>query len=136
MDEKIVHAPCVTMWIEDGILYGEYAKDAEIDLPIAEQIVAARLKLSGDKSYPCLADISGIKSVSKEARVYMAKEGTLQMIALALITGNIFTRTLAHIFTIINKPPVATHYFGSKEAARDWLIQFVRDKKKLDALML
>jgi hypothetical protein len=116
----------VKMWIEQGIFYGVYAEGVEIDLDAAKRLVSERVQMMGDKSYPCLVDIRGLKSMTKEARIYMADEGAGQMIAAAMITGNPFTRTFAHLFLTLNKPKVPIRLFGSMEDGRDWLRPFVR----------
>jgi hypothetical protein len=118
--------PEVKMWIEDGIFYGIYAEDVEIDLDGAKRLVNARLQIMGNKSYPCLVDIRGLKAMTKEARIYMADEGAQQMIAAAMITGNVFTRTFAHLFLTLNKPKVPIRLFGNIDDAREWLQPFVR----------
>ena len=115
----------ITLWKEDEILYVKWADGINITLDIAKQAVEARIKFSEGISYPCLIDIRGIKSASKEAREYLAKEGTQLIKAGALLTGSILTRVLANFFLAINKPPVHTKLFTDEAEAKEWLKQYL-----------
>jgi hypothetical protein len=125
---KSIELPFVRMWLDDNIFYAVYAPDTEIDLHKAKEAVAARVKLCEAKSYPCLIDIRGLKSMSKEAREYLANEGAKYITALALITGNAFTRTFAQLFLIINNPFIPVRLFDDPQSAKQWLKSFVPDK--------
>jgi hypothetical protein len=116
MDE-LIETPYIKLWKEEGIMYAIYPEGIEVTLEIARHIVEKRLELTNKKSYPCIIDMRGIKSVSKEARTYLAEEGAQYILACGLITGNVFTRTLAHIFLTVNKPKVPTLLFADVAGA-------------------
>lgn len=115
----------VTMWMEENMLCARYADNLNMTLEIAKSCVGARVFFSKGESYALLIDMKGIKSVTPEARKYMASFGTLMVKAGALITGSALNRTLGNIFLAIDKPPVPTKLFTSEEKAREWLQQFV-----------
>jgi hypothetical protein len=115
----------VTMWMEENILCARYADNLHMTLEIAKSCVGARVFFSKGESYALLIDMKGIKSVTPEARTYMASFGTLMVKAGALITGSALNKTLGNIFLAIDKPPVPTKLFTSEEKAREWLQQFV-----------
>src|SRR5688572_15574930 len=100
--------PYVTMWMDENMICARYAKDLHMTLDIAKSCVGARLFFSKGKSYAMLIDMRGIKSVTAEARKYMASVGALHVKAGALITGSTLNRTLGNIFLTIDKPPVPT----------------------------
>ena len=114
----------ITMWMEENILCARYADNLHMTLEIAKSCVGARVFFSKGQSYALLVDMKGIKSVTPEARKYMASLGTLMVKAGALITGSALNRTIGNIFLAIDKPPVPTKLFTSEEKAREWLQQF------------
>lgn len=120
----MIETPYIKIWKEEGILYAVYPKDSEITLDIAKQIVATRLQFVQKKSYPCIIDMRNIKSATKEARTYLAEEGSEYILACGLIVDNVITRTLAHIFLTINKPKVPTLLFSDVASAKKWLIKY------------
>lgn len=114
-------SPYVTMWIENGILYGRFANDLELTLPIAKACVEGRIFFSKGKSYPMLVDMTGLKSVNKQARQYMATMGATLVTAGALITRSAVSKMIGNMFLTIDKPPVPVKLFTSELKAREWL---------------
>lgn len=117
--------PYVTMWMDGELICARYVKDLHVTLDIAKSCVGARLFFSKGKSYAMLIDMRGIKSVTTEARKYMATVGSLHVKAGALITGSSLNRTLGNIFLTIDKPPVPTKLFTDEQKARQWLQQYL-----------
>jgi hypothetical protein len=111
----------VSIWIEDGILYCLYKKDAVIGLEAAREIVAMRKKVVKGVSYPALAFIKNLKVVSKEARKYFAEEGTEGMTMGALLTDSGFSKILGNLFLAIDKPKMPVRLFTNIEEAIIWL---------------
>lgn len=115
----------VTMWIENGILYGTFAHDLHLSLDIAKSSVEARIFLSKGQSYPLVVDMRGIKSTTRDARRYMATMGTTLVKACALITGSALNRAIGNVFLSIDRPSVPSRLFTDEEKAREWLKGFV-----------
>lgn len=108
-------------WIESGIMHGEYLKPI-ISIEIAKEMVDTRHKLSEGKPISIVIDISRTKSVSKEARDYLAsEEGSINLIACALITKSRIQNLLANTFVLLNTPKVPIKFFRYKTYALDWL---------------
>ncbi len=121
----IFETPYMKIWKDGEILCSVYKDQLEIDLDIAKHCVEHRIKFSDSKSYPCLIDMKGVRSATKEAREYMAREGSLYMTAGALITGSALTKMLGNIFLSINQPAIPTKLFTSEVAAREWLKHYL-----------
>ena len=64
----MIETPFIKIWIEEGILCAIYAENIHVDIEIAKSIVHTRIMYSKGISYPALANIKGMKSVTKEAR--------------------------------------------------------------------
>jgi hypothetical protein len=69
--------------------------------------------------------MTGIKSISKEAKRYMATIGNTLVKAGALITGSTMGRTIGNISLTIDKPEVPTRLFTDEKKAKQWLRQYV-----------
>jgi hypothetical protein len=117
--------PYVTMWMDEDFLCARYKKALHMTLEIAKSCVGARLFFAAGKSYPLLVDMQGIKSVTTEARKYMASVGAMGVTAGALITGSQISRAIGNIFLAIDKPAVPTKLFTDEQKAREWLQQYV-----------
>ena len=119
--EKIIEIPIAKMWKEEGIIFVKFIDKLDMTLENAKSGVQARLELSEGMSQPVLIDMRGIKSVTKEAREYLAEEGAKLITAGALIVGSPLNRTLGNIFLWVNKPKVPTKLFTDEGEAREWL---------------
>src|ERR1700758_2121498 len=120
MKDKI-ETDYVKIWKEQSILYCVFSDNLEIDLNVAVHCVKERIDFSNNKSYCCLIDMRNLKFITKEAREYLATEGSKYVIAGALVTDSPLSNALANIFLLINKPPVPTKLFSSEKEALIWL---------------
>jgi hypothetical protein len=125
MNPEKYESQYVTMWVEEGILCAEFSKGLEMTLEIAKSCVEARIFFSKGKSYPLLVDMTEVKSMTWEARKYMASMGSTLVKAGALLTRSLLSRTVGNVFLKIDRPPVPVRLFTSKQNARSWLLQFV-----------
>ena len=110
---------------EEGILCGAFVKNIHIDLEKAKECVQTRVDFSQGISYPCLFDMREVRSITKEAREYLADEGSKFVKAGALLIGSAVTRALGNIFLTINRPPVPTKLFTDEKEAKEWLKQYL-----------
>jgi hypothetical protein len=115
----------IKIWKEGGILYSVFAEGLHIDIEIARKCVEARITFSRGISYPVFIDMKGIRSVTKEARDYLADEGSRLIKGGALLVDSALTKMLGNIFLQINKPQVPLKLFTDKDEAREWLQQYL-----------
>lgn len=110
--------------IKDSVIIGTYAKEFQIDLEIAKQILEQRILFQAGKEYSALADINDLKSMTKEARDYFAQKGGKDLLALAVIADSFVSRIVANLFITFSRPKVPTKCFQSRDEALKWLRQF------------
>jgi len=121
MKKNYLENEFIKLWIEDGILFGEYKQNLMINYESAVTIVAARLATCAGKDYPHVLNITGIRSTSKDARDYFSKgDGIKHMKSMALITDSPVSRTIGNFFLLLNKPTVPTKIFTKGEEAIEW----------------
>jgi hypothetical protein len=120
-----IEIPYVSIRLDKGILHCVFRDNLYIDLEIAERCVKDRITFSQGISYPCMIDMAGVKSVDKEARAYMAIEGSRLMKAGALLTDSFYTKMMGNIFLAINKPEIPVRLFSDKTGAIKWLKQYL-----------
>lgn len=122
--ENIIANDYVSIYFKEGILMAQY-QVAHIDLEIANTCVQFRLKNSPAYPIPVWIDLRHVRSVSKEARDFLATEESYRGIAVcALITPSIGTRLIARFFMHFSQPVAPTRLFGSGEKALNWLKDF------------
>lgn len=113
----------VKFWIEEGVIYNTYKSHVtEITLPMAKQIVADRVKLSGDGLWPGIIDPSKTVKMDSAARKYMASdEATGGLSAVAILVDNFITRMTGNLYLKIGRPRIPIQLFTSRTKALDWL---------------
>ena len=121
---EVKETPYIRMFIEDGILHIYYKKIDNMDLEIAQQCVHARKDFTKNQVYPCLVDVIQMKSSTKEARDYFAKEGNEGISANALIVNSSAFKMMANFYIMVNRPQNPTRLFTDKASALEWLEQY------------
>ena len=115
----------VHLSIEKGVLVAVYKAGLQIDLEIAEEIVETRLKFVEYRPYPVLVDDRGVKSMSREARVFFSSEKSLEGVkAGAILSRTTFSELLINFFLKISRPSIPIQSFANKKKALQWLQQF------------
>lgn len=123
-EDKMV-TPYATIWREGAFMRAKFADQLDLTLEIAKSIVEARIYYSKGKSYPLLVDVRGLRSTTRDARLYMATIGTTLTEAAALITGSSLNRYIVNVFITIDKPSVPAKMFTNEARAKEWLQGFI-----------
>lgn len=108
-------------YVKDSVMHFIYKHGVSLDLNAAKEVVSDRLKAQGNQSFRILCDIRGLKSINKEARDYLAKQGSQQVDAVALIVGSPARKVMSNFYLAVNKPEVPTRLFISEEEAMEYL---------------
>jgi len=118
-------APYLKIRKQDGILYCDFTYNIHLDLETARNYVEQRLLYSEGTSYPVCINMTKVKSVDREARAYLAKEGAALITAGALITNSPLSNFIANIFLSLNKPTTPSRLFTNEKDACDWLKNYI-----------
>ncbi len=108
-------------WIENDILFYVYKNGVEITLEVAIQIVKDRILFQQGKSYVMLCDIRGIKKVDKNARDYLATEGSVLLKAVALLSNTPLSEIISDFYVKTSPPSIVTKEFNDYEEALSYL---------------
>ena len=127
-----VNSPPVEFSIEKGVVFGIYRNDLIIDLVTAKTIVKERLKFTNSKPYPYLIDDRGVKSLTKEARVYFASEESYSYItACGMLYNSIFSAMVMRILLLAVSPPFPVRMFANKADAVKWLKNYTNESNTI-----
>lgn len=108
-------------WMEDGIMCSIFLIDFELNLKNCIELINFRHDFSkGEKQY-WLYDISGLKSMTKEAKDYASKYGQDYLHAAAIIVHSHMQKFLINTFIIVKKPDIPTRVFTDRSKAKKWL---------------
>lgn len=110
--------------LRNGILYFDYKENVIMHLEEAIKIVDDRLRLQEGKPYPILCNTRGIKSIDKDARWYLATEGSQLAIAVALIRDTPLSRLLAEMYMLGSIPSVPTTIVDNETEGLEFLIKY------------
>lgn len=111
----------VELFFKDAILFGIYQPPV-VTLDVAQKAVKQRLTFSEGKTYRVLIDIRRIKSVTAEARKFLAEPYCFDGISIAaIVVNNIFQETIGNIYIYLSKHPVPLKLFRSEKDAMNWL---------------
>lgn len=113
-------------WIDRGIMHFVYKEALVVDLQAAKKIVEDRIRCQDNIPYPAFADCRGLKEINREARNYLAKEGSNLIVACALLSDSVVHKTMANFYLTLNKPSTPTKLFTDKNDALVWLQQYVK----------
>ena len=127
MVENAVNTRTGTLWIAgNGIIRQNVVPGTDFTLQDAQETVTSMLKLSEGKVYPMLVDLTGLKSITHEARHYFGGEITgHEARAVALLFSSVITQVIGNFFLRFNNPKVPIKLFSSETQALTWLREFL-----------
>ena len=127
MKSKVITTSTGKVWLdEEGIIRETEDAGSSVDLNAAKEIIAAYAALCKNELKPILVDIRNIKSITAEARGYLAGEGGAKFTrAVALLIDSPLSRIIGNSFLGLNKPSFPTRLFTTKEQALIWLRGFL-----------
>ncbi|MDB5221287.1 MAG: hypothetical protein JWO86_9214 [Myxococcaceae bacterium] len=115
------------LWLgDDGILRADYKPRAELELADAQEIIRRLTAVSGGIRRPILVDLTGLKSISRDARNHFAGPETAAVqCAVALLVRSPMAKAIGNFFLGLNMSLVPTRLVTSKLPALEWLRQYV-----------
>lgn len=110
--------------IEDGIMFIKYNSGMDINEKAAKKIVRDRLRFQDNTSYPIFCDVSEIGFVNREARNYLAHEGSMMAKAVVFYLEDPLAMGTAKMYLAVNKPTVPTRWVLEKEKGLQFLEKY------------
>jgi len=112
------------VWIDKEVLFFEYSPIIKLTLPIAKQLLKLRLSIQNNKKYPILCDLRKVIDADTKAMDYLAKEGSIQATAVALLVNYPHTSITAEFYLKTSLPKVPTKVFEHKLKALEFLSEY------------
>ena len=112
------------VWIEKEILYFVYGPIQNLTLSTAKQLLKLRLSIQNNKNYPILCDLRQIIQAEKDAMDYLAKEGSIQATAVALLVNYPHSKVTAQFYLTTSLPKVPSQIFEDKLKALEFLSRY------------
>lgn len=114
-----------TYILDNGIVYATFHRGVRLKLDDAKFLLEERLKFIGNKSYPTIIDMRGLKSMDKETRDFLGQDkAAVGITAGALVIDSFISKVIGNIFLKFYTPPRPTKMFHSVEEAEEWLQQY------------
>lgn len=111
---------------KEGVVHMRYRPNSSVNLETAIENIQETARIGEGRKVPMVVNLTGVKSVSRDARRYYSGEETAKYVsAVALVAESPVSRVLGNFFLGIEKPPMPTRLFSSEEKAREWLVQFM-----------
>lgn len=123
---KRVSTTTAEIWLDEaeGILHGVFKAGAKETLTEAKENVAVAQGLAKGRKFGVLIDMSGIESISRDARNYYGgPEASSYSLGQALITRSVVGKLIANFFIGLNKTPHPVRLFNDRDDAIAWLKQ-------------
>ena len=89
-------------------------------------VASAALKAGNGKRLPIFVDITSLRSVTREARLYYRDEASVHATAAAILIGSVVSRVIANFVIGLDKPAVPARLFTSETKAIGWLKGFLK----------
>lgn len=112
--------------IEENILYANYEEDIVVDFQEAQDMVKERLAFQKGADYPIVIKLNGLKTSSKKARTFMAKEGIKGISAGAFVVNSSVEKVVFNFFLSIEKPKIPTRAFTESDEAVRWIKEVIK----------
>ncbi|HYF71008.1 MAG TPA: hypothetical protein VD884_22925 [Ohtaekwangia sp.] len=119
---------------DNDVILIELGDLLNVDLQIAKELVDRRLKIMKDTMHYMILDVSNIRRVSPEAKVYLQeKEGGLKnILGAAFLAGDPVSALIANIFAKTPKEFDAK-FFSSRRNAIKWILEYKKKNMKKSA---
>lgn len=127
MEREVIVTRVCRVWVgADGIARIIHVPGSELTLRDAEETMAAYLKLSKGKRLPLYVDTSGMKSMTRESRLYYASEETAKTgRAVAIVVDTPVSKVLGNFYIGLSNPHLPSRLFTSEQEALAWLKGFL-----------
>jgi hypothetical protein len=110
------------VWLDGEVLRGREDPGTETVIGDAIALVDAIRKLGGGVRLPVVMEISESKSVTREARAYLASDAVAEVVTMiGLVVGSSLSRALGSFWLTFNRPKFTVKLFTSVDEALAWV---------------
>jgi hypothetical protein len=115
------------VWLDpNGILRAQSKLNVDLTLEDAQDVVRQIGGLCKDQRRPILVDLTGLKSMSRDARKYFSGPETAKVeSAAALLVNSPIAKAIGNFFMGLNKGLIPARLFTSEAQALEWLREFL-----------
>lgn len=112
-------------WFDDEGFFVTISSDSERNFDNIKQSMRKTHEVFKGEKYCTLIDSTLLKPMSRDARLYATTEFKKLYKAMAIVSSNPFSRTLANLmFAFTGKDDLPRRIFATEEQARQWLRVF------------
>lgn len=112
---------------KDSIIYITFRENLNLNARTAQAIVAERLAFQANAPYPVICDVTTIKSIDEEARMYLASRGSNQIEVVALVSEASTVYEMGMLYKAFNSPKAPTEVFSTAEEAENYIKQLKKE---------
>ena len=127
MEKKVFENRNSRIWLaDDGIIRQVLREGAEQTLTDAKEDQEIYSKLCNRQKIPTLIDISAIRSITREARLFYSQELAVKYnSAMVLVVGSQVSRVIANFMLGLTRPAIPIRLASSQEKGLNWLKQYL-----------
>jgi len=137
MMESLLESSISTAYFQHSILYVILKPGCVIGLQEAEAQMEAWREMSNEikneNAYGLCIDLTGIKSITKEARLVYAKGRGLNNVGVALLITSPYVATVANLSLRLRGSEKSIRIFFSRNKAENWLRKRLKNQDFLVA---
>lgn len=107
------------------IFFADFPHGLKVDIAWAKKMVANRLDITQDKKHFLVIDMSNVKDITPEAKIFLQRNefGLKNILGAAFIATNPVSTLIANIF-IKTPKDFEAKCFTNKEDAFDWINEY------------
>lgn len=119
----VVETRTQTVWLDaEGIIRAQFKHNCDVNLEDAQESIRKIGEVGAGTPRPTLVDLSGTRSIDREARKYFAGPETAKVeSAAALLVKSPLSRAIGNFFMGMNKALTPARLFTSEPEALAWL---------------
>lgn len=114
----------IKIWKEAGIVNIEFKPNIKLDIAASRIIILDRLRFQGDKEYPILCIMDGVKEFPIQAQNHIAKFGVSSAKAVALLYTKCTIYSLILLFKIRFAHNIPIHITQDRQDAIRFLSRY------------
>ncbi len=118
---EIHEDPLATFWLDqDGILHLT-TKPIQLSRDNSHALIQKIKKLTGGRKVYVISNLTPIKEITEEGRIYYKKEFPSIFKAIAFVSASELGRMVGTVLFLIMDPLIPTQIFDNEAEAREWL---------------